>query len=72
MRARHDAKRSISIVTVIKVDTHRQDVLKDWHRRLDEQIAFLFRPARAFGAIDSLSNRDTEILVQRHEPILVN
>ena len=72
MGTRHHTERPVSFVAVIKVDTHRQDGQKDLHRRLHEEVALLFRPARALGAIDSLRNRNAEILVQRHEPIFVN
>lgn len=39
---------------------------------MNEDLAFLFRPPRALGTIDSLPYRNAEILVKRHESVLLD
>lgn len=71
MGAGHYTKRTVPLIAVIKMNTHYQDILKDRNRRLNEGFPFLCRPSGAKRAVDSLRYGNSEILMKRHEPVLV-
>jgi hypothetical protein len=44
MGAGNDSKSAVALIASIEMDPHRQHVLKDGNRRLNEDLAFLLRP----------------------------
>jgi hypothetical protein len=66
MRPRYYTKSTVSCVTPVEMDPHRQHLLEYIDGRLDEDLVFFLRPTRKPGVIDSLRDRDTEVLVKGH------
>jgi hypothetical protein len=62
------AEGAILRVTVIKMDSDCEDFLEDRDGRLNEHLAFFFRPPHAVRAIHSLGDRNAEVLMERHKP----
>ncbi len=69
MRAGHDAQRPVFGRAGIDMDPDRDEAFKNRDRRLYEEHALLDRPAAAFRILNTLPDRDAQILVQRHEPV---
>src|SRR5437773_5491331 len=69
MRARHHTQRAGSRAAFVEMYPNRYERLEDRERWLHEKHALLFGPAGAIGMRDALADRDTQVLVQGHEPV---
>lgn len=70
VRTGNDAKRAIPRSAVIEVGAHGDQRLQHGHRRLDVQNTLLLGPPGALGVWDTCLDRDTQILVERDEPVV--
>jgi hypothetical protein len=72
MRARYNTKGTVSFVAIVEMEAQCQHAIQygDW--RLDEQFAFLFRPTLTSGAFDTLGDGNAQILVKRHQPVILD
>src|SRR5450830_1483256 len=71
MRARHYAKGAVVDAACVDMQPYRDEILQERLWRLYKRHALLFRPAHEIGVSDLFSNRNTYILVDRHQPVLV-
>jgi hypothetical protein len=69
MRARHDTQWAGSRAALVEMYPNCYERLEDRERWLHEKDALLFGPASAIGMCDAIAYRDTQVLVQRHEPV---
>jgi hypothetical protein len=70
VRARHDKERTVVCSAGIEVQPYRDKFLKYRDRRLDERLAFLCGPWSPAWRSRPSGDWDTQILVNRHQPVV--
>lgn len=70
MGSGHNSKSTVALIAVVEVYADGQDLLQYCHRWLHEDLTLLLRPTRALSTANTFGDRNTEVLMQRHEPIL--
>jgi hypothetical protein len=71
VRRGDDTERAIRRPAVVEVRSHGNQRLQHCHWRLDVENPFLLGPAGAVAVRDTFLHRDTKILVERDEPVVV-
>jgi len=69
MRTRNDSKRAVVLVAVVKVQPDGQHLIQNLGRWLDKDLTFLVRPSQTLRRLDTLRNRDAQILMKSEKPI---
>lgn len=70
MGARHDTKRTVLGSTGVHMDSHGEHLPENLVRCVDENRTFLLAPSREGGVSDAAQDRNAQVLVDRHEPVL--
>jgi len=71
MRHRDELQRSILVQARIEVHAYRDQLLKHVHRWLHENTSFFFLPATQRRVRHTLAYRNAQVLVHRHQPVLL-
>src|SRR5262249_40042747 len=69
VRARNNPKWTVGGSAVVKMYSNGDQALKQRNWCMNEQCALLYRPAAKLGVSNSVCDGNTEILVNRNEPV---